>query len=1134
MTLNQEEDYDVLSSMDIIENKVGRKRKKKQIMENGKKIKPPTAEELNKLRETENLFLSNMFRLQIDEMLKEVKPKEPVLIKINEWFLKFKSIVLNEIDNSDYKKELLSNINSTELVSPFHLSPLNNTDGTFRFIKPVDVKIVGSYSIGTSLMPILNIDVSLILGKTLFHKKDYTDERYFRKKAFYLLCLSKELLKVSNLIQSDYVKFWCASSSYCSPVLIVKPDGNLSKKCNIILRVVPENNVYKYQLFSPNANNIDNNWYFGENNESEKKFYTPHYNSSILQDLVINSNEALLKDVIDANQNVQDALFLLKIWLAQRNFKGVGNITNYIMSMFVVHLFKKNKINKFMSSYQIVRNVWLCLGQSNWHIEGIKLNEEENCIDISKPSLTDFHSAFQVVFIDSTGYLNFCANVFKSNYIHIKNQSNYAVEMLDNPKINSFPFLFLNKVSFFERFDQFINFHDIKVVREIVKKNGQKKNQLDLREDLLIQFQQIIEPLLLSSLGDRIEEICFEISQEPCEVGKTLECFNNIIVGLKLNPEKAFSVVERGPTANLPEAKEFRTFWGEKSQLRRFKDGEVCEAVVWVDSKVPFHKKRTIIRDIVQYVLKNKLSISSEQFIYIADQAEEVLLNPFVKPIGFEYGTGEDASMRCIDSFNEVGKAIRELDGLPLTVTSVQGVSPVLRYTDVIPPLSRSHTDEKRIKNTKGNCVLASTDEMKIVPGYVQPIEGIIQFASSGKWPNDLHAVKRMITAFYINLAARLTNEYNLVSQPFVDYIDVMKNGFVFRYRIYYPGEVSLLKKEVMPDGMVRYKDTDESLNLERLMVQLPTLTSSLHGLHLQYQSFGPTCCLAKRWLRSQLIDSYHFPDICVELLVASFFLQPEPFRIIYQPTVGLMRFLRKLATTDWFREFVLINFNGDIPKDHISAIECSVAAQQNKTRSAMILVTPFDLKGTSWSKDSPTFTILARLMHLSKKSLEVMENNFLTNGCVDDLKQIFRPPLEGYDVLVKLKNVMNPFRFMAIDAKSNKVYELEPPRENEKIPLTGLNPIQELINNLRISYSEFALFFHDTFGGDTIGIVFKPDTFILTDFKINNVNGRKLNKTNEKKQLEFNLEAFIEDIYALGGSIVKEVVKCNKSFFSS
>jgi len=32
-----------------------------------------------------------------------------------------------------------------------------------------------------------------------------------------------------------------------------------------------------------------------------------------------------------------------------------------------------------------------------------------------------------------------------------------------------------------------------------------------------------------------------------------------------------------------------------------------------------------------------------------------------------------------------------------------------------------------------------------------------------------------MITAFYINLAVRLSNECNLISQPFVNYIDIMK-----------------------------------------------------------------------------------------------------------------------------------------------------------------------------------------------------------------------------------------------------------------------------------------------------------------------------------------------------------------------
>lgn len=95
-------------------------------------------------------------------------------------------------------------------------------------------------------------------------------------------------------------------------------------------------------------------------------------------------------------------------------------------------------------------------------------------------------------------------------------------------------------------------------------------------------------------------------------------------------------------------------------------------------------------------------------------------------PVGFDYGTGEGASLFCIDSFNEIGKLIRQLENLPLTVNSIQGISPVLRYADVIPPLSRTHVDNKKQRNTKENCMLAPTEEeIKIAPGYVKPIEGI-------------------------------------------------------------------------------------------------------------------------------------------------------------------------------------------------------------------------------------------------------------------------------------------------------------------------------------------------------------------------------------------------------------------------
>lgn len=45
----------------------------------------------------------------------------------------------------------------------------------------------------------------------------------------------------------------------------------------------------------------------------------------------------------------------------------------------------------------------------------------------------------------------------------------------------------------------------------------------------------------------------------------------------------------------------------------------------------------------------------------------------------------------------------------------------------------------------------------------------------------------------------------------------------------------------------------------------------------------------------------------------------------------------------------------------------------------------------------------------------------------------------------------MNPLRHMAVDAKMAKIYKLEPPEEKEKLPVVGLNPIQELLNILRV-----------------------------------------------------------------------------------
>lgn len=92
-------------------------------------------------------------------------------------------------------------------------------------------------------------------------------------------------------------------------------------------------------------------------------------------------------------------------------------------------------------------------------------------------------------------------------------------------------------------------------------------------------------------------------------------------------------------------------------------------------------------------------------------------------------------------------------------------------------------------------------------------------------------------------------------------------------------------------------------------------------SLHQQYPSYGPTCCLAKRWMSSQLLDTYHFPEMCIELLVASLYLMPEPYESPNQPQLGFFRFLHILAHTNWQTEPVILNLNAEMTSECFLAV---------------------------------------------------------------------------------------------------------------------------------------------------------------------------------------------------------------------
>jgi U3 small nucleolar RNA-associated protein 22 len=70
-------------------------------------------------------------------------------------------------------------------------------------------------------------------------------------------------------------------------------------------------------------------------------------------------------------------------------------------------------------------------------------------------------------------------------------------------------------------------------------------------------------------------------------------------------------------------------------------------------------------------------------------------------------------------------------------------------------------------------------------------------------------------------------------------------------------------------------------------------------------------------------------------------------------------------------------------------------------------------------------------------------------------LQQVFRPPLEAYDVLIRLIPKVNSRRYEAVDVKYDRTkYRLQAyfKQPGEKIPVTGFNPVNCFLAELRVS----------------------------------------------------------------------------------
>ncbi|XP_053148481.1 nucleolar protein 6 isoform X2 [Hemicordylus capensis] len=940
--------------------------------------KPPTNEELSRLKETENLFHSNLLRLQIEELLKEVTLKEKRKQKIDS-FLHEINALLSRVPETLERDITDQSWLPKGLKVPFLQVPFR-VKGRFRFLPPMEVKVVGSYLLGTCIKPEINVDVALIMPKEIFQDKDYLNQRYHRKRALYLAHVAHHLAK-EKLFGS--VKFAYMNSNHLKPVVLLQPPGKDEKMVTVRLYACPAQGVFKASRLHPGKNNVRTAWFMGKGSSvaGAAEPSTPHYNNSILWDLVMESSLLFLSGAANDFQGMRDGVCLLKVWLHQRVLdKGLGCFSGFLASMLVAYLLSKHKINKVMSGYQVLRNALQFLATTDLSTSGISLAKDGGDL---LPTLADFHGAFQVVFVDPSGLVNLCADMTAGTYKQIQFEARHSMEVLDDKMVDGFQLLFMTSKPLIQTFDHVFYLKHVSKLQAACKKMQLLNKLMDHGGNYVAATLPFLITLLERGLAQRILLLTHTLPQIPpwpisAEPPKHKDG-GPLSFGLLLSPDFATSILEKGPTADRPEAVEFRQFWGERSELRRFQDGAICEAVLWDAPNMS--QKRLIPEQIIRHLLKLHMDIPESSICYTGALLESVI------KLGREpAGTGEEAMVSIVRSYDDLSRKLWNLEGLPLTVTAVQAAHPALRYTDVFPPvpMKPDYTYHARIKDRESLLPLAE----KPCPAFIAPMKVICHMEGSGQWPQDKEAIRRIKAAFQLQLAELLHQQHHLLCRPAPTYTEVYKDGYVFHLQVAYHREPQILKEVITPEGMRKYQDTEESHQLERETLHLPFLTSSLHGLQQQHPAFSSACRLAKRWISAQLLSD-SLSEECVDLLVAALFLCPAPFTAPSCPQVGFLRFLHLLTTFDWKNSPLIVNLNAELKDaDYVEIKNDFVAARPRLP--VMFIATPRDRQNSVWTKEGPSVQILQRLLVLALESLRTLEEQLADPLGSQEVKEAF------------------------------------------------------------------------------------------------------------------------------------------------
>ncbi|RIA85318.1 Nrap protein [Glomus cerebriforme] len=1086
--------------------------------------KAPTNEEIQGLKETVDLFKSNIFKLQIDELLSEVNIDYNATTRLENALHKLKQVFENIDDKPEFTITEVTDkmLNEHKIVIPFPVPrPTNDLKYKFGFKKPSAFYLVGSYPLKTIVRgkDYFNVDVAVIMPQLLFQEKDYMNYRYFYKRAYYLAVLAASLQE-NKLGLNVKVEFGTLDGDNRRPIILLKPSGDHTdtdfSKLNCVIRVLPSISpeTFPSKRLSPSRNNIRPHHETNEfQNSSSNLPPTPQYNNAILSDMYYVRNLHDLYKQAKSCAAFADACKLAKVWLNQRGFGGDDGsygFNGFAWSMLMKYLLHdggqngEKKLANGFSSYQLMKGTMDFLANHNFIKNPVFMNNNSKTDEFNENTFKD---NFEVVFVDNYGALNLFGRMSKAALEQLQYEAKLAMDYFNESHVDRFEDLFLKKVN-----DVKLRYDNVAKITQLPKSYNEYNEAAKLDfPDNFVHFAMTIPKLLKQGLTNRVNLITVNYNKLSSwltsEQPKTYSTSNvSIFIGFIFNPDESNRLVDYGPSPiDEIAAAKFRKLWGKKAEIRRFKDGSILECVVW-ESQQGIESRSLIVNQIVLHLMALHYGIKENKGIqYWAGQ-----LNKFVRPSNnvpkniWNPELSNQGFHHVMSAYDTLVKQFYSLDDLLLRISSIKGSSPSLRYSSVFIP------QPNKLKHKYGDGVLPSH--------YIEPIDIIIQFEYSTKWPDDLVAIQKMKTAFYILLSSQFQKQFpeiktKVVAAPNLDtiistdsFLEIFSTttGFSFRCFIHHDRELTLLDRGINNKLLTPIKRdiyTNALSRLKRKFIDLPLHNTQIQTLCNKYPSLSLTIRLAKRWFGAHLLTSIHVDEEFIEVLCAVIYLSPNPWKRPSSGFVGFLRVLKFIIEWDWKNDPVIVdldesnNNNGggnvttkkNVFESLLERFKNTRKADGNCKHFAMFLATinTTSNEGIIWGEEKPSKVVAIRIKELAKAAIECVDK-IIGEGKAVDNKELFITPLQDYDAIIHLNPGLCTRYYQNLNPDKSYFIKNTDIKKEEEWPLIGFDPVECYVNELKKIYSDTALLFYDKYGGTFIGLVWNPTNFIPKPWKVN------------------------------------------------